>query len=222
MSDNSSSESHWHNLTCGPASIKCLLLPSGERQHSVLVLLQQTGEGHFQAAVDCHDISLDVLLFLMPDTREVMKLIILCRSVWNERFSLIRDLTTSTSIYSRPVAPSLIHKIKHVSGGKCVVQFYGISAVSHHRGLCSIPGHSVLDLYGTSWHWDGVFNEYFIVAVCIILPVPHTNSFVTSTIWCGSWQCCCITHTSIDTSNSILSVLMMNVTLHHNTILCHI
>jgi len=121
-------------------------------------------------------------MFLMPDTREVKKLIILCRSVWNERFSLIRDLTASTSVYSTPVAPFLIHKIKNVSGGKCVVQFYGISAVSHHRGLCSIPGHSVLDLYWTSWHWDGVFHEYFNVAVCIILPVPHTTSFVISTI----------------------------------------
>jgi len=117
------------------------------------------------------------------------------------------------------VAPSKIHKIKHGSGGKCVVQFYETSAISHLRGLCSIPGHSVLDLYWTLWHWDGVFHEYFIVAVCIILPMPHTNSFVTSTLWCGSWQCCCVTHTS----NSSLSVHMMKVTLHHkNTILCHI
>jgi len=87
----------------------------------------------------------------------------------------------STSVYSRPVAPSLIHKIKYMFGGKCAVQFFGISAVSHHRGLYSIPGHSVLDFYWTSWHGDGVFHEYFIVAVCIILPV-HTSLFVTSTI----------------------------------------
>ena len=53
---------------------------------------------HFMAAVDCYDISWDVLTPLMPDIREVMKLIILCRSAWNEKFSLIRDLTTSTSI----------------------------------------------------------------------------------------------------------------------------
>jgi hypothetical protein len=100
-----------------------------------------------------------------------------------------------------------------------VVQFYETSAVSHHRDLCSIPGHSVLHLYWTLWHWNGVFHEYFIVAVCIIVPMPRTNSFVTSTILCDSWQCCCITHTS----DSSLSALMKNVTLHHkNTILCHI
>lgn len=121
------------------------------------------------------------------------------------------------------MALSLTHKISHVSGWKCVVHSYGTSAVSHHRGLCSIPGHSVLDLYCTLWHWDGIFHEYFIVAVCIILSLSHINSFVTSTVWCGSWQCCCITHTSIDTSNSCLSALMMNVSLHHkNTTLCHI
>ena len=65
----------------------------------------------------------------------------------------------------------------------------------------------------------GFSMSTLLFAVCIILPMPHTNSYVTSTIWCDSWQCCCITHTS----NSSLSVLMMNVTLHHkNTILCHI